>query len=151
MTDQTVLPIRREQGRAARRRSSGDSLIRDPRWLCSTVPANGRVPPGYAGSRECFQGDETTEASDISGLPYWCPACRRAFSVRIGTILERSRVPLRKWAWAIYIYVTNLKGVSSMKLHRDLKVTQTAWFMLHRLRDSWGERDLNQYLLQGQR
>ena len=85
---------------------------------------------------------ETTEASATSGLPYWCPACRRSFSVRIGTTLERSRVPLRKWAWAIYLYVTSLKGVSSMKLHRDLKVTQkTAWFMLHRLREAWGESD----------
>ena len=54
--------------------------------------------------------------------------------------MENSRLPLRKWVFAIYFYVTSLKGVSSMKLHRDLKVTQkTAWFMLHRLRDAWAE------------
>ena len=83
---------------------------------------------------------ETTKASETSGLPYWCPSCRRSFSVRIGTTLERSRVPFRKWAFAVYLFATNLKGVSSMKLHRDLKVTQkTAWFMLHRLREAWGE------------
>ena len=75
-------------------------------------------------------------ASATSGLPYYCPSCKRAFSVRIGTALERSKVPLRKWLFAIYLEMTSLKGVSSMKLHRDLKVTQkTAWFMLHRIRE----------------
>ena len=81
---------------------------------------------------------ETREASATSGLPYWCPACRRAFSVRIGTALERSKAPLRKWVFAIYLEMTSLKGVSSMKLHRDIGVTQkTAWFMLHRIREAW--------------
>ena len=71
-------------------------------------------------------------------MPYWCKDCRSYFSVRTGTTLQNSRLPLRKWAFAVYIYVTNLKSVSSMKLHRDLKVTQkTAWFMLHRLREAW--------------
>ena len=73
-------------------------------------------------------------------MPYWCPACRRHFSVRIGTALERSKVPLRKWAFAIYLEMTSLKGVSSMKLHRDIQVTQkTAWFMLHRIREAFGQ------------
>ena len=80
----------------------------------------------------------TKEASATSGLPYWCTDCRKPFSVRIGTALERSKVPLRKWVFAIYLEMTSLKGVSSMKLHRDLRVTQkTAWFMLHRIREAW--------------
>ena len=109
-------------------------------WFESLLWPNGRHCPRCGST-------ETSEASDTSGLPYWCPACRRAFSVRIGTTLERSRVPLRKWAWAVYLYVTNLKGVSSMKLHRDLKVTQkTAWFMLHRLRDAWDESGLEAFV-----
>ena len=71
-------------------------------------------------------------------MPYRCKDCRSYFSVRTGTALEKSRLPLRKWVYAIYLYVTSLKGVSSMKLHRDLKITQkTAWFMLHRLREAW--------------
>ena len=62
------------------------------------------------------------------------------FSVRIGTALERSKVMLRQWVFAIYLEMTSLKGVSSMKLHRDIGVTQkTAWFMLHRIREAWGE------------
>ena len=52
--------------------------------------------------------------------------------------MEGSKVTLRKWAFAIYMETTSLKGVSSMKLHRDLKVMQkTAWFMLHRIREAW--------------
>ena len=71
-------------------------------------------------------------------MPYWCPDCRSYFSVRTGTALERSKVPLRKWAFAIYLEITSLKSVSSMKLHRDIGVTQsTAWFMLHRIRAAW--------------
>ena len=71
-------------------------------------------------------------------MPYWCSDCRSYFSVRTGTALERSRVPLRKWAFSIYLELTSLKSVSSMKLHRDIGVTQsTAWFMLHRIREAW--------------
>ena len=71
-------------------------------------------------------------------MPYWCSDCRSYFSVRTGTVLERSRVPLRKWAIAIYLEITSLKSISSMKLHRDIGVTQsTAWFMLHRIREAW--------------
>jgi len=81
---------------------------------------------------------ETRQAAATSGLPYYCTGCKKSFSVRIGTALERSKVPLRKWVFAIYLEMTSLKGVSSMKLHRDLKVTQkTAWFMLHRIREAW--------------
>ena len=58
--------------------------------------------------------------------------------------MESSRLPVRKWVIALYLCSTNLKGVSSMKLHRDLGVTQkTAWFMLGRIREAWtGAADL---------
>ena len=70
-------------------------------------------------------------------MPYWCPSCRHRFSIRTGTILERSKIPLRKWVIAIYLCATSRKGVSSMKLHRDLGITQkSAWFMLHRIREA---------------
>ena len=61
--------------------------------------------------------------------------------MRTGTAIARSNVPLRKWAIAIYLCLTSLKSVSSMKLHRDLGVSQkTAWFMLHRIREAWAEQ-----------
>lgn len=53
---------------------------------------------------------------------------------------ESSPLPLQKWAWAIYLELTNFKGVSSMKLHRELGVRQaTAWFMLHRIREAFAD------------
>ena len=80
-------------------------------------------------------------------MPYWCPACKQHFSVRIGTILERSKVSFKQWAVAIYLHLTSLKGVSSMKLHRDIGVTQkTAWFMLQRIREAWSTGDLEQFV-----
>ena len=100
-------------------------------WFESLVWPEGRHCPRCGNT-------ETAEAADTAGLPYWCGACRKGFSVRIGTALERSKVPLRKWVFAIYLEMTSLKGVSSMKLHRDIKVTQrTAWFLLHRIREAW--------------
>ena len=96
---------------------------------------------GHCGSTE------TTPVPNAKPMPYWCKECRSYFSVRTGTTMEKSRLPLRKWAFAVYLYVTNLKGVSSMKLHRDLKITQkTAWFMLHRLREAWDESGLEQFV-----
>ncbi|MYA88000.1 MAG: IS1595 family transposase [Boseongicola sp. SB0662_bin_57] len=71
-------------------------------------------------------------------MPFRCRDCRSFFSVRQGSVMEHSRIPLRKWVFAIYLEMTSLKGVSSMKLHRDIDVTQkTAWFMLQRIREAW--------------
>jgi len=57
-------------------------------------------------------------------LPYWCGSCRRNFSVRTNTVMHRFRIPLRKWVVAVFLWSTSLKGVSSMKLHRDLRIIQ---------------------------
>ena len=93
---------------------------------------NGHRCCGHCGSLS------TRPVPNQTPMPYWCADCRSYFSVRTGTALERSKVPLRKWAFAIYLELTSLKSVSSMKLHRDLGVTQsTAWFMLHRIREAW--------------
>ena len=71
-------------------------------------------------------------------MPYRCSDCREYFSLKTNTAFEGSNIRFRKWAIAIYLVCTNLKSVSSMKLHRDLKVTQaTAWFMLHRIRQAF--------------
>lgn len=71
-------------------------------------------------------------------MPYRCRDCKRYFSLKTNTPMQDSKLPLRKWAWAIYLEMTSLKGVSSMKLHRDLGVRQaTAWYMLHRIREAF--------------
>ena len=89
--------------------------------------------------RRCPRCDSTrTSHASHKTMPYWCTPCRKYFSVKTNTVLVSSKVPLQKWVWAIYLEVTRLKGVSSMKLHRDLYLPQdTAWFMLHRIRESW--------------
>ena len=74
--------------------------------------------------------------------PFRCNDCRGDFSVKTGTVMEGAnlKLPLSKWALAFYLYSTNLKGVSSMKLHRDLDITQkAAWHMAHRIRETWND------------
>ena len=110
------------------------------KWFEDTRWPDGERHCGHCGSIE------TKAVPNAKPMPYWCKACRSYFSVRTGSMLQSSRLPLRKWVFAVYLYVTNLKGVSSMKLHRDLKVTQkTAWFMLHRLREAWGKSGLDAF------
>ena len=70
---------------------------------------------------------------------YRCNACLEDFTVRTGTIFERSHVPLHKWLYAMYLLVTARKGISSMQLSKQIGVTQkTAWFVLHRIREACG-------------
>jgi len=59
-------------------------------------------------------------------MPYRCREreCRKRFSVRYGTVMEGSKLGYRVWAVALYLMTTSIKGVSSMKLHRDLGITQ---------------------------
>ena len=79
-------------------------------------------------------------------MPYWCTDCRSYFSVRTGTTLEHTRLPLRKWALAVYLFVNHPNGVTSMQLHRDLGITQkTAWFMLHSLQKAWDATGLERF------
>lgn len=68
-----------------------------------------------------------------------CNKCQEDFTVRTGTIFERSHIPLHKWLFAMYLVVTSRKGISSIQLSKEIGVTQkSAWFMLHRLREACG-------------
>ena len=105
-------------------------------WFESIVWKNGRTCP-HCGSKHTI---ENTSASE--NRPYRCQSCGQHFSVKKGTVMEGSPLPYRKWALAIYLHMTSLKGVSSMKLHRDIGVTQkTAWFMLQRIREAFKHDD----------
>ena len=78
--------------------------------------------------------------------PTVAPIAGAYFSVKTGTVMRKSQLPLRKWVFAIYLHLTSLKGVSSMKLHRDIGVSQkSAWFMLQRIREAWGHDDLEDF------
>ncbi len=75
-----------------------------------------------------------------SSMTHRCRDCsnRPMFSLKTGTVMHRTQLGYREWAIAIYLLATNLKVVSSMKLHRDLDITQkSAWYLAHRLRAGW--------------
>ena len=71
---------------------------------------------------------------------YRCNQCREDFTVRTGTVFERSHIPLHKWLYAMYLLMTARKGISSMQLAKEIGITQkSAWFMLGRLREACGD------------
>ncbi len=83
-------------------------------------------------------GNRTTSTGRVSYRRLWkCANCRKQFSVLVGTIFERSQVPLSKWLLALYLMSASKNGVAANEHRRTLGVTQpTAWFMLHRLREA---------------
>ena len=101
-------------------------------WFENCVWPSGERCCGKCGSLR------TREVPNAKPMPYWCTDCRSYFSVRTGTPMARSNIPMQKWAIGIYLCLTSLKSVSSMKLHRDLGISQrSAWFMMHRIREAW--------------
>ena len=73
-------------------------------------------------------------------MPFRCNSCKKQFSAKTNTVMRGSKVGYQKWVITLYLMTTNLKGVSSIKLHRDLGVTQkTAWHMVSRIRKAYEE------------
>lgn len=91
-----------------------------------------RWPDGVVGCPTCGN----TEHYYLATQKRWkCKACKRQFSVKVGTIFEDSPISLDKWLIAVWLIVNAKNGISSCELSRSLEVTQkTAWFMLHRIR-----------------
>ena len=86
--------------------------------------------------------DNVQEGTTHPIMPYRCrkKGCRKFFSVRTGTVMEGSNLGHQVWVMAVYFLLTDLKGQSSMKLHRDLGITQrSAWHLAHRIREAWSE------------
>jgi transposase-like protein len=102
------------------------------KWLEDIRWPNGECHCPHCGSLK------TAPVKNELPMPYHCGKCREYFSVKTGTVMQSSKVPLQKWVIAMYLLSTNLKGVSSMKLHRDLGVTQkTAWMLAQKIRQGW--------------
>ena len=100
------------------------------KWFERSIWPDGPVCPRCKG-QNVYRGAHKT-------MPFRCRPCNKTFSIRTGTVLAASNMSLRKWAYAIYLELTSLKGVSSMKLHRDLGISQkAAWFMLQRIREAF--------------
>lgn len=78
------------------------------------------------------------EVKNHKPMPYRCRDCRQHFSVRTGTVLAESRLPLHKWLMAIYMMTTARKGIPSTQMARELGITQkSAWFLAQRIRETW--------------
>lgn len=92
----------------------------------------------------CGSVGEATKLQGRAARPgvWQCNACREQFTVTVGTVFERSKVPLNKWLLATYLMSSSKKGVSAHQLHRTLGVTyKTAWFMAHRIREAMTPSD----------
>ncbi len=96
------------------------------------------------------ESDNVQEQTKHPTMPHRCRACRKFFSVRTGTVMTDSKLGYRTWALAIYILNTGIKGTSSLKLHRDLKIAQSsAWHLAHRIRESWQQNPPPDALFEG--
>jgi transposase-like protein len=96
---------------------------------------NGPVCP-HCGAVDRLAKVEGTKKSHRPGLLF-CNHCQGTFTVTVGTVFERSHVPLTKWWIAVYLLCSSKKGISSHQLHRTLGVAyRTAWFMTHRIREA---------------
>jgi len=98
---------------------------------------NGPVCP------HCGVEGEATLVKGKSHRPgmYQCNACREPFSVKVGTVMESSHIPLHKWALGFHLMASSKKGMSAHQLHRMLGITyKSAWFMAHRIREAMDDK-----------
>src|SRR5262249_6840168 len=95
--------------------------------------------PNGAFCPHCGEAEKVGKMAGKTTRPglYKCYSCRQPFTVTVGTVFERSKIPLNKWVLAAYLMASSKKGFSAHQLHRTLGVTyKTAWFMEHRLREA---------------
>lgn len=92
-----------------------------------------------------LKGKEGSKASVRQGV-WKCKECRKQFSVTVGTVFEKSHIPLNKWLLASFLLCSSKKGMSAHQLHRMLDVTyKTAWFMFHRLRYAMDQKGTEKF------
>src|SRR5687768_2797278 len=109
-------------------------------WVEAHVWPDGPVCPHCGATDRIFTlGGKSTRL----GLKK-CGHCRKQFTVKVGTVMESSHVPLAKWLQAMHLLCSSKKGISSHQLHRLLGVTlKTAWFMAHRIREAMRDGSLD--------
>jgi transposase-like protein len=98
-----------------------------------------RWPSGEPSCPHCGTIGETTLVKGKSHRPglYQCNACREPFTVTVGTVMEKSHIPLNKWALGFHLMASSKKGISAHQLHRTLGITyKSAWFLAHRIREA---------------
>jgi transposase-like protein len=123
-------------------------LLESLRWpngpVCPHCQNDGKGKPIYQ-----LAARATSKAPARKGV-YKCGACRKQFTVTVGTVFEASHIPISKWMLAVFILCSGKKSTSSHQMHRMLKVTyKTAWFMTHRIRYAMGLDDADAAPLTG--
>ncbi len=107
-------------------------------WLERELWADGRPCP------HCGVVDQSTKIGGTTARPglYMCNACRKQFTVTVGTLYERSKIPLNKWLAATHLMMASKKGISALQIGRMLGLSKkTAWFLCHRIRESLRETE----------
>ncbi|MEP7222850.1 MAG: IS1595 family transposase [Novosphingobium sp.] len=108
-------------------------------WLERELWADGRPCP------HCGVVDRSTRIGGTTARPglYMCNACRKQFTVTVGTLYERSKIPLNKWLAATHLMMASKKGISALQIGRMLGLSKkTAWFLCHRIRESLRDTDI---------
>jgi transposase-like protein len=106
-------------------------------WLEARVWPNGAICP-HCGNSDPEKLTKLDGDAHRAGL-YQCnePECREQFTVTVGTVFERSKIPLTKWLAALFLMTASKKGISTHQIHRMIGVSyKSTWFMTHRLREA---------------
>jgi transposase-like protein len=110
-------------------------------WLEARVWPNGPTCP-HCGNVDKARIKAMRGKAHRAGL-YQCNECREQFTVTVGTVFERSKIPLTKWLAALFLLVSSKKGISSHQMHRMLGISyKSTWFMMHRLREAMRDGSL---------
>jgi transposase-like protein len=105
-------------------------------WLETELWPAGPVCP------HCGVLNGSTKVQGATSRPglYMCNHCRSQFTITVGTLMERSKIPLTKWLYATYLLMSSKKGMSTQRLHRTLGVSlKSTWFLMHRIREALRE------------
>ena len=109
----------------------------------SSIRWNGKPVCPHCNSEEAYKLTPKEGSKTRKGL-YKCKACRKQFTVTVGSIFEGSRIKIADWLMAVYLMSSSKKGISAHQLHRTLGVTyKTAWFMAHRIRYAMTQEPLS--------
>jgi transposase-like protein len=106
------------------------------KWLEAELWPDGPICP------HCGVLNGSTKVHGATARPglYMCNDCRSQFTVTVGTLMERSKIPLTKWLYATYLLMSSKKGMSTQQLHRTLGVSlKSTWFLMHRIREALRE------------
>jgi transposase-like protein len=111
------------------------------KWLEAQIWPNGPECP-HCGNADGGKITALEGKSHRAGL-FKCNECREQFTVTVGTVMERSKIPLRKWAMAMFIMAAAKKGVSAHQMHRTMDIPyKTAWFLMHRIREAMKDANI---------